>query len=305
MIILRICPDAGMGNQMFAYTSGLACAVKLNTKLFLDKWNFNKLTLKSRPYFLDNFPAITEPQASLSTIFKICPREAMMNLISYSRIRRFHIIRRIMRKVITKFFHKGFCRLYSYPVKGCTEFEDIPDNSYLLGWWETEKNFASISNLVREKFKFADSCFAPELVSQVKSCNSVAIHVRRGDKLVWPGLLASNENYIRRAIEKIYSLTENPEFFVFSDDIKYCRETLPKIYPDAKYTFIEGQTPPQDMALMTICNHVIMGPSTFSWWGAWLNENPGKIIIAPDLNFWYTDPVHKLNLLPERWIKIS
>lgn len=71
---------------------------------------------------------------------------------------------------------------------------------------------------------------------------------------------------------------------------------------------VEGQTPPQDMALMSLCRHVIMGPSTFSWWGAWLNEYPGKIVIAPDLNLWYKGAFNleeKKYLLPERWIKIQ
>ena len=77
------------------------------------------------------------------------------------------------------------------------------------------------------------------------------------------------------------SLTDNPEFFVFSDDIEWCKENMHKVH-EAEYHFIEDQTPAQDMALMSICRHVIMGASTFSWWGAWLNENPKKIIIAPD-----------------------
>lgn len=295
-----------MGNQMFMYTSALACAERLNTKLYLDSWNYNKITTNNRLYYLDNFPEMTEPQATLREIFRICPREAIIDLISYNKIRKYHVIRRLIRKLTQKFLHKGYYRLWYYPASSeFTEFEDIPDNAYIVGWWETEKYFKNISDLVRKKFKFAESCFNPELVNKIKSCNSVALHVRRGDKITWAGLLPSSENYIGSAIRKIYSLTSNPEFFVFSDDINYCRENLPKIYPGAKYNFIANQTPPQDMALMTICNHVIMGPSTFSWWGAWLNENPNKIIIAPDVNLWYKNPEHRENLLPESWIKIS
>ena len=181
----------------------------------------------------------------------------------------------------------------------------MSDNICVTGYCESEKIFMNISDLVRKKLKFADSCFNPELANKIKSCNSVALHVRLGDKMTFPNFLDLSVKYIRAAIEKIYSITSAPEFFVFSDDINYCRENLTKIYPGAKYNFIDGQTPPQDMALMTICNHVIVAPSTFSWWGAWLNENPNKIIIAPDVKLWYENAEHGKYLLPESWIKIS
>ena len=96
-------------------------------------------------------------------------------------------------------------------------------------------------------------------------------------------------HYLKSALPKLESLTDKPEYFVFSDNTDWCRKNLPQIH-EAEYTFIEGQTPPQDMALMTQCKHVIMGPSTFSWWGAWLNNNPNKIVLAPDRKInmsWY------------------
>ena len=113
--------------------------------------------------------------------------------------------------------------------------------------------------------------------------------MRRTDKVCRDDSGASNLPYITRAIDKIKHLTNEPVFFVFSDDIEWCKENLPRVRNE-DYRFIEGQTPPQDMALMTICRHVIMGPSTFSWWGAWLNDNPKKIVIAPDRKInmrWY------------------
>ena len=293
---------------MFMYAAGLALAQRFNTKLALAPSGFYNLTREDRPYQLSNFPAITEKFASFRETWKISPRYAMLDFIYYKPIKSFHFCRRTLRKISWKYLADGNFYKASY-FSYSPEFENVQDNTYIAGFWESEKIFSNISDLVRKKFKFADSCFNPELTAKIKSCNSVALHIRRGDKIQLSNFIGSDEHYIRTAIEKIYSLTENPEFFVFSDDINYCRENLPKIYPNAKYNFI-SQTPAQDMALITICKHVITAPSTFSWWGAWLNENPGKIIIAPDINLWYTNLTAALiqdrkYLLPESWIKIN
>ncbi|MBQ7577415.1 MAG: alpha-1,2-fucosyltransferase [Synergistaceae bacterium] len=315
MIITCIIPYAGIGNQMFMYAGGLAAAQRLNAKLALAPRSFDNVTREGRPYQLNNFPAITENFASFWEFWKISPRNAILDFMdyhySYTSIKRYQLFRRLMRKILLKCCaHSSSKKIYKPSYSSYSpEFENIQDNTYMIGYWESEKIFSNISDLVRKKFKFADSCFNPELTAKIKSCNSVALHVRRSDKLNHEWHWGSNENYIRAAIEKIYSLTDNPEFFVFSDDIDYCRENLPKIYPDAKYNFI-SQTPAQDMALITICKHVITAPSTFSWWGAWLNENPRKIIIAPDINLWYKDLTPEIiadrkYLLPESWIKIN
>ena len=134
-------------------------------------------------------------------------------------------------------------------------------------------------------------------MAQVQNCNSVAFHIRRGDK-VNTSFLPTTEDYIKASVEKIYELTNEPEFFVFSDDLDWCKKILPKIRNDASWHYIDNQTPPQDMALMTKCKHVIVAPSTFSWWGAWLNDNQKKIIIAPQSQDNETNP------FPKEWIKV-
>ena len=308
MIITRILPHAGMGNQMFMYAAGLAAASRLDTELLLDNGDFSTLTTEDRPYQLSCFPEITERTASFPDKWNISPRVAVVDFISRRRIRRYHIFRRLMRKLAYKLLPAGRMyqpKWYSYS----TDFESVHDDTLLIGYWESENIFAGIKDLVRRKFTFAPECFDPALTAQVRACNSVAVHVRRGDKVTkyTNSFYSTSEQYLKRAIGKISGLTDSPRFFVFSDDIDWCRKTLPQIY-DTDYTFIEGQTPPQDMALMTQCKHVIMGPSTFSWWGAWLNGNPNKIIIAPDINLWYRksfyDAEDRKYLLPTEWIKI-
>ena len=320
MITARILPHAGMGNQMFMYAAGLAVSQRLGAELAIGAWDFGNNTCDDeRPYQLSCFPEITERQPSLYETFRLCPGQALMNVLYRTRIEDRHIFRRIVRKAVNMLrlgadFETGgkpskLSRVYVQKNAGYTdELHDVPDNVILTGYWESEKYFAGISELVRKKFMFSPECFSPELSARVRACNSVAVHVRRGDKTSdKERLAASDGQYISHALEKVSSLTDSPSFFVFSDDIEWCRKNLPLMH-EAEYTFVEGQTPPQDMALMTLCRHVVMGPSTFSWWGAWLSEYPGKIVTAPHPELWFKEgayrPGAKKDVIPERWITL-
>ena len=305
MIIVRI--GAGMGNQMFMYAAGLSAAARLNTELKLAAWHFNAHSSPDRPYSLSCFPAITEENATYSETWRISPKIAVIRFISGKhRVRRRYVFRFLLceaaRKILSS---KGIYSPHYFSYS--PEFESIPDNTYISGFWESEKIFAGIKDKVRTKFTFGQEYFNPQLSAKIRGCNSVALHVRRGDKA--KGGIGSSEGYIRQAVAKMNSLTYDPEYFVFSDDIEWCKRTLPQIY-DTNYTYVEGQIPAQDMALMSICKHVIIGPSTFSWWAAWLNRNPNKIIIAPDITLWYKpgafdyNPEDRKHLLPPEWIKI-
>ena len=298
-----------MGNQMFMYAAGLAAASRLNTELLLDNADFSSSTRDDRPYQLSCFPKITERTASFTDIWRLSPGTAVLHAISCKPIRKYHLFRRLVRKFIgvkelAPIHHHNIMQLpkdaeFPYPYKfsrvyiqnsaHMEKFSDLPDNTYITGYWESEEWFNGYADAVRRKFTFPDESFDTALTSLVRSCNSVAMHVRRTDKVQEDDSQASNLRYISRALEKVSSMTDSPKFFVFSDDIEWCRANIRKAY-DTDYIFIEGQTPPQDMALMTQCKHVIMGPSTFSWWGAWLNNNPNKIVLAPDRKInmsWY------------------
>lgn len=317
MIITRILPHAGMGNQMFMYAAGLSLSQKLGTELRLGAWDFETNTSgdEVRPYHLSLFPEITERNASLRELLMICPMQIFLNTVNRKPVKKRHIFRRTILKTLnvlrmTADLEVGRqSRLAKVHVQEAMpyspDFWNIPDGTMIVGYWESEKYFAPYADMVRRKFTFPDECYDPALSAKIRACNSAAIHVRRGDKTYLEGVSPSDGRYIRNAIGRLSSLTENPSFFVFSDDLDWCRKNLPMIH-EADYTFVEGQTPPQDMALMTLCRHVIMGPSTFSWWGAWLTESPGKIIIAPDVNLWVKSGAEeRRDLLPDRWIKIG
>ncbi|MBR0150986.1 MAG: alpha-1,2-fucosyltransferase [Synergistaceae bacterium] len=274
----------------------------------LGAWDFEQETRHDRPYYLRQFPGITEHDASFDEIFRISPSTAVINIHGINLPRP---LRSITRKMI-KLYFRNRDRIYepSY-FSYSPEFLDIEDNTFIDGYWESEKIFADVAGTVRKKLRFPPEYFNSDMAGRISSCNSVAIHIRRGDKSAQDKDGSITAHYLKAATEKISSLMENPVFFVFSDDIEWCRENLTKIH-GAEYIFVEGNTPPRDMALMTICKHVIVGTSSFSWWGAWLNANPAKIIIAPDMNLWYTrmgepysQPEDRKYLIPESWIKIS
>ncbi len=312
MIIVRIA--TGMGNQMFMYAAGLATAQRLNTELLLETSSSpkkgrrgNMFNRDNRPYCLECFPNITEREANFKNLSSKSFWLAVWMYIHKKKMKSKRIFRRLLNKIIIKFgltdmkiFNQDTWIEPNYN----PEFEKLSDNTFLWGCWEAEKFFKNIPALVRKKFTFAPECFNPELLAQVQNCNSVALHIRRGDKVInMSKPIGTTEDYLKSAIEKIYELTNEPEFFVFSDDLEWCKKVLPQIR-DTNWHFIENQTPPQDMALMTKCKHIITAPSTFSWWGAWLNDNPNKIIIAPKIERWGGAQEKNSDLLPDEWIKL-
>lgn len=234
MIITRIIPGAGLGNQMFMYAAGLSAASRLNTELKLGAADFAVSTNKDRPYHLNCFPEITEPFASFSETFRICPGQALIEYLKIDRpLKELGIFKEVIKLSLSLLRHGSYKPRYS---SYSQDFLNVKDNTLLIGYWESEKIFADIADTLRRKFTFSPECFSPELSAKVKACNSVAIHVRMGDKAQkGSNFYCSDERYIKLAIEKLLSLTENPSFFVFSDNTEWCRKNLPLIH-DAEYT---------------------------------------------------------------------
>jgi hypothetical protein len=146
-----------------------------------------------------------------------------------------------------------------------------------------------------------------EIINEIMDTNSVSLHVRRGDYLINPRakqlLVVCDAEYYLKSVEIMSSKVERPHFYIFSDDIKWAKENI--IMP-FKTTFV-GENGPrksyEDLRLMSLCKHNIIANSSFSWWGAWLNENPNKIVIAPKQWFRSSEKDTK-DLIPESWLKI-
>lgn len=121
-----------------------------------------------------------------------------------------------------------------------------------------------------------------DCIKKMNDCNSVSIHVRRGDYLRHREIYGNicTRLYYSEAIRIINGQVDDPHFFVFSDDIEWCRQEFKSL---SKVNFVDWNVLHAyfDMRLMAQCKHNIIANSSFSWWAAWLNENEGKIIIMP------------------------
>jgi len=184
-------------------------------------------------------------------------------------------------------------------------FLENPTPAYYWGYWQNHQYFSSVAKELQLDFRFKNPLTPQnqETLAQIQQSNSVSIHIRRGDYLKDPflGGLCRPE-YYQQAISYIQTRVSSPEFFIFSDDISWCREKLS--LPDSNFiSWNTGTESYIDMQLMSGCKHQIIANSSFSWWAAWLNVYPEKIVICPKK--WANDPNPMVNMsFPDKWISL-
>jgi hypothetical protein len=179
---------------------------------------------------------------------------------------------------------------------------------FYVGGWHSEKYFIDIKDTILQTFQFNSESIGNEnlnVLKQIKSSNSVSIHVRRGD------FLDSNNfgklgavctlNYFLTAIKKMESLVENPHFFLFTNDHAWVKAN----FTEPGFTIVDINTSNnswKDMFLISNCSHHINSNGSFSWWSSWLNRNNGPYVIVPKnfiANRYFKD------IYPESWIQIA
>lgn len=203
----------------------------------------------------------------------------------------------------------GKVTVYNEPDFHYTEIPAIEGNVYLSGYFQSEKYFKEHEKEIKQLFfqpphifdKVVDDIALDTYKVDIKKDNTCSIHIRRGDYLKSPNHHpAQNMNFYMKAIKQMPS---DSVFLIFSDDMAWCKENFPDI-PE-KFKFIEGTTDYEDMLLMSLCRNNIICNSTFSWWGAWLNSNKNKIVIAPSKWFGPAYPNHNTkDLYCDNWILI-
>ena len=159
--------------------------------------------------------------------------------------------------------------------------------------------------LKRLKFPEIEETQLQLLVAEMHRNNSISVHVRRGDYLAEKERRLDeicDEKYYEKAIKMIMEKVKNPRFYVFSDDISWCKENIR--IDEASYIdsgMLEKYEDWYDMYLMSQCRHNIIANSSFSWWGAWLNENEDKIVIAPKK---WDNFCNLTNICPPDWDRL-
>lgn len=187
-------------------------------------------------------------------------------------------------------------------------FDTVSSTNMLYrGYWQSEKFFKTIESQIRDDLLFirSDEFDTMAVIAEIKSCNAVSIHVRRGDYIKNTAAAAvyfqCGQEYYVKAMQLIFEKVENPVFFVFSDDIVYAKSIFNKYGPRVRY--VDSTTSPyEDMYAMSCCKHNIIANSTFSWWGAWLNCNENKVVVSPTK--WFNDASISNNIIPEYFYSI-
>ena len=185
-----------------------------------------------------------------------------------------------------------------------------PDNAYLEGFFQSENYFAAVADVLRRDLAFKEPLLGrnAELEQAMRAGNSVSLHIRRGDYVRLQKNLqkhgVTSMDYYTRAIARICEHVPDPQLFVFSDEPEWARDNL---HTDLPFTLADTNRTPDtawiDMQLMSTCRHHIICNSTFSWWGAWLDPSPQKVVIAPEK--WFADPaINARHIVPDSWIKL-
>lgn len=287
MIIVKL--SGGLGNQLFQYAYGRHLASINQLELKLDTSALTKTAdWTNRSYALDAFTIQAE--------------EATPDEIKALAGSPHGLLQRVARKagiMPIRYFQEP--HFHFYPSALC-----LKGNHYLEGYWQSEKYFEAISPMLRQElsFTFSPSSHSQTIKEKISGCTSVSIHLRRSDYVKTSKanlyLQPLPMNYYQQAIDSIRQRVENPAFFVFSEDIEWAKNQ--GVFASAAH-FSTGTSAPEDLWLMSHCHHHIIANSTFSWWGAWLNQRPDKTVIAPQ-KWFSTERFDTGDLLPVSWIQL-
>ena len=291
--MIKVILQGGLGNQMFEYAAAYALSRRNNMPFALDMSYMDVFGHKSwcRPYELSVFAL---HQTSSVTHDYHLAVHLLPRIRQWCRRRGWHQLGRYVFE-IKDIEQLPICRsmtIFDY----CTNYKlfDKYRDDILLAFSFVEK--PNIANA--------------EILKEIQETNSVAVHIRRGDYLNSFNnnvFFHPSEAWYRNAMEEIRRRVDSPRFYFFSDDIQWVREHFADI-EDAVYVDINhGKSAYNDMRLMSACKHNIIANSTFSWWAAWLNINPQKIVIAPQK--YYRDESSNKKyveyMIPPNWIKME
>jgi hypothetical protein len=290
MVVVKLM--GGLGNQMFQYACGRRIALANSVQLKLDTSDVKGKA--GRVYGLGHLNISAE--IALDTDIKHFKKSGLIRKLLY----RAHLI------------SKPFCE-YNVVRERFFHFDaripSLSDDTYLDGYWQSERYFSDIKDVIRREFTFKSEP-DPEnqrMAKMILPTNAVSLHIRRGDYVSDPttnkvhGVCSAE--YYNRAVKLIVSKVSRPHFFIFSDDQEWVRKNLRLDYQVTYVTHNLGDRSLEDLRLMSLCRYHIIANSSFSWWGAWLNQNSEKVVIAPAQ--WFNQfKADTRDLLPDSWIKL-
>jgi len=272
----------GLGNQLFQYAAARSLNLKSgkNVKLILDV------------SFFENIQSFDTHRD-----FKL--GEFNIKIDAISHIKSYRILRLIYRMVLRPFSSDIQIIIFKFLIK-----LNIP--VYLTRNFQKEKYFMEIRKVLLSELTLKNklSVDAEKTKNDIEKDISVSLHVRRSDYVKMNNVYGDcSITYYQKSVEVIKNKFNNAVFYIFSDDIEWVKQNL-KILSDCIYVSSVTMKDYEELILMSKCKHNIIANSTFSWWGAWLNQNNDKIVIAP--KYWFKNKTsNEIGVLPEKWIQLK
>lgn len=282
----------GLGNQMFQYA--FRCNFEKRNKIIKDDISFYENNPNAMPFELKNsFPKIILEEAEKRDIDNFWVQKKNRSYIKKIKNKLFPYTRIFQEEKKELFYDPKILKVQS---------------AYITGYWQNYRYVQNVKELLNERFEFPriENEKILKLIEFMTNNNSVSLHIRAGDYLLPQNIEIFGNictlQYYKDAIRKITEQVKTPMFFVFSNDISWCKQNISLenvIWMD------EISLPEHDdwveMYLMSCCKHNIIANSSFSWWAAWLNRNPQKIVVAPKQ---WLKSVEKEDMCPIEWIRI-
>ncbi|MGH9616707.1 MAG: alpha-1,2-fucosyltransferase [Acidobacteriaceae bacterium] len=289
----------GLGNQLFQYAAGLYFAKKHAARLDIIRDSDEQAASfgHPRPFLLSNFSIETPFREVTLWDRLICsvapskkPVAALARLASGSAIYR-------------QPCSEDRVFLPELPVSRSAK------NVYIEGNFQAYQYAQTMEQRIRTEFHLREPASEKnlEVLEQIRAVETpVSLHVRRGDYAVWSGgPRVLSLGYYANAIQTVLQRVGRPTLFVFSDDMAFARDSLPK---GERMVFVDHNdeaNPHEDLRLMSACRHHIIANSSLSWWGAWLNPDPGKLVCAPmDWGLANSGERHP-DMIPPGWLRIA
>jgi len=294
MILLRL--EGGLGNIMFQYGLGRRLALRHGVELKYDISSYQTNPLGDASFYLEVF--------EIDIANHLATTEEIASFVKYKpkQGRRWTLYNALFANKRKYVIEKG---PYFQPYALLTG-----PHAYIHGWWQNEKYFADIRDILLKDFTFRNQLIGKnkETAERIRASNSISMHVRRLDFVTNPKTRAYHgelsKDYYDRALTCITQKIPNPVLFVFSDDIPWVEKNFSFPYETVYVGWNqEEEISYVDMHLMSLCKYHIIANSAFSWWGAWLSSHTQKIVVAPER--WTNDPLDTNERVPLDWIKIA
>lgn len=293
MIVIKL--QGGLGNQMFQYAFGRTIQNKLGGELILDTsdYKFDKLRKLSLNNLVLNEEVKYDNRGSYNILYDQRTNFLLKLIVKFAP------------NILFSLFSKLGIYIWDDAVYKNFTVSSITKNIYLHGYWQSERYFKEISNIIMKELQVKTSVKEEnvDVYNMIANTESICVHIRRGDFLLSSNSLkVCDQEYFLKGMEMITSKVENPMFMIFSDDIEDVKRNFDFTGYNINYVEKKNQDY-EELKLMYSCKHFIISNSTFSWWAQYLSQNDNKIVIAPAV--WYTDGKNSDGLMMDNWIVLS